>query len=100
MLGVTLRLRCWTRDTDSDFFAGSRSCTGVEVDARALPEGVRLYRFAGGAAAVPAFGGAFPCAGVDVFLMGTETVRVFILGGLAVNMVTAVNGRTSALRVV
>ena len=88
VLGVTLRLRCWTRETDSDLRAGSRDCACAEdVEVRTLVEGVRLNRLVGGAARALSFRAPVALVlAVGVFLTGTETVRVLILGGLTVNM--------------
>ena len=92
VLGVTLRLRSWMRETDSDLRAGSRDCACAEevedAEDRALVEGVRLNRLAGGAAVALCLRGPFALALAEgVFLTGTETVRVLILGGLTENMV-------------
>lgn len=101
MLGVILRF--WTRETDSDLRSGF-GCTVICV--RTLFEGVRLYRLVG---AVEAVGFRVPLeepftvcdcevlrwascdvplvAAGRVFLTGTATVRVRILGfEVAVNM--------------
>jgi hypothetical protein len=94
VLGVSLRFRCWTRDTDSDLVADPCDCVCAEDAAvRTLIEGVRLKRLAGGAEVALAFRVPFEfVVTVGVFLTGTETVRVLILGGLTVNMLV---GNTS-----
>lgn len=81
-------MRCWTRETDSDLRAGSRDCACAEdVEVRTLVEGVRLNRLVGGAARALSFRAPVALVlAVGVFLTGTETVRVLILGGLTVNM--------------
>jgi hypothetical protein len=71
--------------------AESRDCACAEeaevVEDRALVEGVKLNRLAGGAAVALCFRAPSSLALAEgVFFTGTETVRVLILGGFAVNM--------------